>query len=357
MTSRTIIRLVIAGAVLLGCTAAASPDGTTDSERYAATFSIVAYDPETEEWGIAVASRVLAAGYDVSWAKAGVGAIATQAMVNIGYGTDGLILLEEGLSAEETLTKLLAEDEGREKRQVAIIDAAGNVIAFTGDSTLDWSGHKTGEYYSVQGNILVGEEVLTEMAKAYEESEGPLARRLVNALIAGDEAGGDSRGKQSSGILVVRDKGGYQGKFDRLVDIRVDDHDEPVWELARIYDLWEPTYVVARYFDSGGEKEMEYALGTMERMLAEKPDDPEAHNALAWEMASRKLYPERALEIAIRANELAPDDPNIMDTLAEAYWAAGDYTSAVDWEKKALEMDPDNDFFNEQLKKFEEAGE
>ncbi len=357
MLSRTNIISIIAGTALFFGAATPSPADAPIPERYAATFSIVAYDPDTGEWGVAVASRVLAAGYDVSWAKAGVGAIATQAMVNIGYGTDGLVLLEEGLSAEETLEKLLAEDEGREDRQVAIIDADGNVVAFTGTSTLDWSGHKIGEHYSVQGNILVGEEVLTAMAEAYEGTDGPLARRLVNALIAGDEAGGDSRGKQSSGILVVREKGGYQGKFDRMVDIRVDDHEEPVRELARIYDLWEPTYVVARYFDSGGAKEMEYALGIMERIVEEKPDDAEAHNSLAWELASRKLYPERALEIALRANELAPEDANIMDTLAEAHYAAGDYASAIVWEEKALSFDPDNQFFIEQLEKFREAGE
>lgn len=317
-----------------------------------ATFSIVAYDPGTEEWGVAVASRVLAVGYIVPWAEAGVGAVATQALADVDYGVEGLKLLEAGYSAEEVLQTLLEKDEGRDERQVAIVDGEGNVFAFTGESTLEWSGHIMGEYFSVQGNILVGEEVLEEMAKAFQDSSGPLGRRLIEALKAGDDAGGDSRGKQSAAILVVKEGGGYQGKFDRLVNIRVDDHSEPVRELERIYHLWEYNFMVERYLDSGLAGDHENVLMLVERILQEKVDDAEVHNALAWALATREVFPEEALEIAKRAHSLAPDDPNIMDTLAEAYYASGDYRSAIVWEEKALEMDPDNEFFKEQLEKF-----
>jgi tetratricopeptide (TPR) repeat protein len=207
----------------------------------------------------------------------------------------------------------------------------------------------------VQGNILVGEEVLTEMERAYVETEGPLARRLVEALKAGEAAGGDKRGKESAALLVVRAAGGYQGKTDRLVDIRVADHAEPVAELERIYDLWELRFVFERYIESGGEKEQEYALAIMDRVVVEQPEDPAALNDFAWSLATRKLRPDRAVELARRAHELAPDDANVMDTVAEAYYAAGDYAAAIEWEREALAREPDNAFFREQLAKFEAA--
>ena len=320
-----------------------------------ATFSIVAYDPETGEWGVGVASRVLAVGYIVPWAKAGVGAIATQALANLDYGVEGLKLLESGMNAKDTLDTLLEKDPDRKQRQVAIIDGAGNVAVFTGSQTIAWSGHITGKHYSIQGNILVGEDVLKMMERAFLETKGPLARRIVNALIAGESAGGDSRGKESSAILVVKEGGGYQGKTDRLVDIRVDDNPEPVKELERIYNLWEANFIIEAYLNSKGEKENEYAISIIDRILAEKPDNAEVYNSLAWALATRKLYPERALEIALKAQELSPNDPNIMDTLAESYYANGEYKKAVEWEKKALKKSPDSEFFKKQLEKFKSA--
>ncbi len=235
------------------------------------------------------------------------------------------------------------------------MDAAGDVAAFTGEDTLAWSGHIAGDGYSVQGNILVGEEVLKKMERAYLNSPGPLARRFVEALKAGEAAGGDKRGKQSAALLVVRAGGGYQGKTDRLVDIRVDDHLEPVAELERIYKLWEFNFLVERYLELGGEREAAYALAIMDRVAAEGAADAATLNDFAWALATRKLYPARALELALRAYELAPDDANVMDTVAEAYYAAGENEKAVAWEKEALAQDPGNAFFAEQLKKFEEA--
>lgn len=321
----------------------------------AGTFSIVAYDAEAREWGIAVASKVLAAGYIVPWAKAGVGAIATQAYANLDYGVEGLELLAEGLSAEEALERLREEDPEAGRRQVAIVDAAGDVAAFTGEDTLAWSGHIAGDGYSVQGNILAGEEVLKEMERAYLNSPGPLARRLVEALKAGDAAGGDKRGKESAALLVVREGGGYQGKTDRFVDVRVDDHAEPVAELERIYGLWEEKFLVYKYLESGGERDVAYALPIMDRVLAENPENADYYNDFAWYLAATKREPAKALNLALCARELAPDDANVMDTVAEAYYAAGEYANAVEWEKKALGADPTNKSFAEQLKKFEEA--
>jgi uncharacterized Ntn-hydrolase superfamily protein len=320
-----------------------------------ATFSIVAYDAETGEWGVAVASKVLAVGYIVPWARAGVGAVATQAMVNVSFGPDGVALLEEDYSAEDAVEELLSADEGRGERQLGIVDGTGIPAAFTGAETLEWSGHIIGDHYTVQGNILTGESVLAEMERAYLETDGPLARRLVEALKAGEAAGGDSRGKESAALLVVKEGGGYQGVDDRLVDIRVDDHAEPVAELARIYDMWEVHFVLPIYLDSDGAKEREYVYRIVERAIGDESDDADLHNAMAWELATRKMYPERTVEIALTATELVPEDANIMDTVAEAYYAAGEYEKAIEWEKKALAIEPNSAFFNEQLKKFEKA--
>jgi uncharacterized Ntn-hydrolase superfamily protein len=330
---------------------ASSPAAGTST----ATFSIVAYDPETQEWGVAVASRVLAVGYIVPWAEAGVGAIATQSLADVGYGVQGLELLEDGLTAQEVLDILLAKDPDRENRQVAIVDKDGNVANFTGTSCLAWAGNISGKYYSIQGNILAGENVVQEMEKAFLSTEGPLARRLLSALIAGDNAGGDSRGKQSSALLVVKEHGGYQGKFDRLVDIKVDDNLEPVKELERIYNLWEYNFIVEAYLDAKGDAEKEYALQIIDRVLSEQVENAEVYNSMAWALASRKLYPERAVEIAQKSLALSPEDANIMDTLAEAYYANGDFEKAVEWEKKALAKNPDNEYFQKQIEKFEQA--
>jgi uncharacterized Ntn-hydrolase superfamily protein len=199
-----------------------------------ATFSIVAHDPERKEWGIGVASRFLAVGAVVPWAKAEVGAVATQSFANTTYGTRGLELLAQGKSAEEVVKLLTEEDNQRDLRQVGIIDAKGNAASFTGKKCMAWAGGKSGKHYTCQGNILAGEAVVDGMAKAFEQTKGPLAWRIMAALEAAEKAGGDKRGKQSAAILVVRPRGGYGGFNDRYVDFRVDDHTEPIPELARL---------------------------------------------------------------------------------------------------------------------------
>lgn len=202
-----------------------------------ATFSIVAFDPNTKELGIAVQSRVVSVGSIVPWAKAGVGAIATQASANTNYGPDGLKLLEQGLDPNEVIKKLIADDSQAPSRQVGIVDAKGKVATYTGEKCLSWAGGRTGKYYTVQGNILTGQDVVDGMANAFEKAEGELGARLITALEAGQAAGGDKRGRQAAALLVVREGWGYAGYNDRYRDIRVDDHTEPIKELRRIYEI------------------------------------------------------------------------------------------------------------------------
>ena len=200
------------------------------------TFSIVAYSPDEKSWGVAVASKFLAAAALVSWAQAGAGAVATQSFAKVGFGPDGLSLLSQEKSATETLAALLANDPSREQRQVGIVDAQGQVAAHTGSNCHDYAGHKVGQYFCVQGNILKGSEVLDAMATAYQSGTGELADRLVSALRAGESAGGDKRGKQSAGVLVVKLNGGYGGDNDRYIDLRVDDDEQPVKKLRQLLD-------------------------------------------------------------------------------------------------------------------------
>lgn len=210
---------------------------TINKEQLVATFSIVAANPETGEVGVAVQSKFLAVGSVVPWAKANVGAVATQSWANTAFGPEGLALLEKGLSPEEVIDKLIADDPGRSLRQVAVINAEGEASAFTGHECYDWAGHKIGKHHSCQGNILVSEETVNEMSRAFETSDGPLAERLLKAITAAQQAGGDSRGKQSAAVYVVQESAGYGGYNDVKVDLRVDDHPEPIEELQRLYEL------------------------------------------------------------------------------------------------------------------------
>ncbi|MBC9732131.1 DUF1028 domain-containing protein [Nocardioides marmotae] len=203
------------------------------------TFSIVARSADGESWGVAVASKFLAVGAVVPAAVAEVGAIATQADANVAYKGIALSHLDEGATAQVALDRLLEEDDGRADRQVGIVDVDGNAATHTGEACLDWAGGATGEGYAVQGNVLTGPEVVEAMQRAFEGSDpaAPLARRLLAALAAGDEAGGDKRGRQSAALLVVSEGAGYAGGDDIAVDLRVDDHAAPVTELARLLDL------------------------------------------------------------------------------------------------------------------------
>lgn len=209
------------------------------SKDYVNTFSIVGFDPETGELGVAVASKFLSVGSIVPWAKAGVGAVATQSWANPFYGIRGLELLEEGKSAEQTMQILIDEDENKEVRQAGFVDAKGNSATFSGTECYSWAGGIAGPNFACQGNILTGENVVQAMADTFNNSAGDLANRLIAALKAGESAGGDSRGKQSAALLIVKENGGYGGVTDRYIDLRVDDHHEPVDELIRILKLHE----------------------------------------------------------------------------------------------------------------------
>jgi uncharacterized Ntn-hydrolase superfamily protein len=203
-----------------------------------ATYSLVACDRERGEWGVGVQSKFLAVGSLVSWAEAEVGAIATQAFANPTYGPDGLALLREGASAEETVERLTQADEGRDERQLGVVDAHGGSASFTGGGCFAWAGGRTGRDYAAQGNILVSEATVDALAEIFEATPGrPLAERLIAALAAAQEAGGDRRGQQSAALLVVKKGGGYAGMSDVLIDLRVDDHPTPIGELERLYRL------------------------------------------------------------------------------------------------------------------------
>jgi uncharacterized Ntn-hydrolase superfamily protein len=204
-----------------------------------ATFSIVAYDPGREEWGVAVQSKFLACAAVVSWARAGAGAVATQSYANVRYGLDGLDLMAGGKSAVETIESLTAADDQRALRQVGMVDKSGRAASFTGEGCYDWAGHLVGDGFACQGNILIPGTV-EAMAKAFETSRhgsGELADWLVAALAAGQDAGGDSRGRQAAGVLVVRENGGYGGDNDRYLDLRVDDHPEPIDKLSELVTM------------------------------------------------------------------------------------------------------------------------
>lgn len=215
-----------------------------------ATFSIVGFDPTRREWGVAVASRFLAVGAYVPFARAEAGAIATQALANLAYGSEGLDLLAAGKSAAEVVATLTAADPGRDERQVGIVDARGGAATYTGSACMNWAGGITGPGYAAQGNILSGPEVIDAMGRAFESDTGELGQRLYAALVAGDSAGGDRRGRQGAALKVVRAAGGYGGFNDVVLDLRVDDHPTPVAELGRLMSLH------ALYFGStaAGEK-------------------------------------------------------------------------------------------------------
>ena len=198
------------------------------------TFSIVAHSPDEEAWGVAVASKFPAVGAVVPWARAGVGAVATQAHTKVTFGVDGLALMQSGLSARAALQQLLSGAEPNNRRQVALVDAQGQAAAHSGADAAEWAGHHCFDGFTVQGNLLSGEAVIEAMAAEYLRAPGELADRLVAALKAGEDAGGDRRGKQSAAILVVRENGGYNNDNDRYIDLRVDDALDPVRDLAAL---------------------------------------------------------------------------------------------------------------------------
>jgi uncharacterized Ntn-hydrolase superfamily protein len=248
------------------------------------TFSIVAIDPQNGDMGVAVASRYFSVGSVVPWAMAEVGAAATQANVNVGYGPLAIDLLRQGMTAPEVLKKLLADDKfpGKDGRQVAIVDAKGNIAAYTGPNAPTWAGDRQGKTWSAQGNILVGAQVPENMGKAFEATQGELAEKLFAALKAGDAAGGDSRGRQSASILVVRKLGGRNTNNDRYIYINVDDNPDPFAELRRLLDLNLAYNYGDQTFKAIDAGNMEKARAAAQKAVAYAPNSFGSHMRLAF---------------------------------------------------------------------------
>lgn len=244
------------------------------------TFSIVGFDPETKELGVAVASKFLSVGAVVPFAKAGVGAIATQSWANLDYGKHGLELLEKGMAPEQVLEKILQNDDSIALRQVGMVDGKGKSITFTGADCYNWAGGVAGENFAVQGNILVDEQTVEAMKSTFLQAQGSLAERLLAALLAGDVAGGDSRGKQSAALLIVKENGSYGVYNDKYIDLRVDDHGDPVRELVRLlkmhrlyFEVTSSEDVVAVEGELASElQNLLYENGHLERELTDRED-------------------------------------------------------------------------------------
>jgi uncharacterized Ntn-hydrolase superfamily protein len=273
-------RLLLCVLLLLVATAAATPQSLPP----VSTFSIVAIDSQTGDMGVAVASRYFSVGSVVPWALADVGAVATQANVNVGYGPQAIDLLRQGMTAPEVLKKLLADDKfpGKDGRQIAIVDAKGNVAAYTGPNAPKWAGDRQGKTWSAQGNILVGAQVPENMGKAFEATPGELAEKLFAALKAGDAAGGDSRGRQSASMLVVRKLGGRNTNNDRYVYINVDDNPDPFTELRRLLDLNLAYNYGDQTFKAIDAGNMEKARAAAQKAVSYSPNSFGSHLRLAF---------------------------------------------------------------------------
>jgi len=278
---------------------------TAREKPIASTFSIVARDPATGELGVAVASRYFAVGSVVPWAEAGVGAVATQSFVNPAFGPRGLDLLAKGMTSEETLKALLANDDDPNGRQVGIVSANGDSVTYSGPKCNPWAGGRHGPNYAIQGNILTGEAVVVAMEESFLATKGTLASRLYAALAAGDSKGGDSRGRQSAALIVVKKGAGAGGYYDRAIDIRVDDNPDPFRELGRLLKLAETNYLWNT----------------------------------AWTAFERKQFP-IALDAQEHAALLAPENAELLYDLAVIRLANGHRGEALDALTKALAINP-----------------
>lgn len=275
------------------------------SNKNISTFSIVARDSVTGELGVAVASRFFGVGVVVPWAKAGVGAVATQSYANTTFGWRGLDLLEKGFTPDEIVQLLIKEDSGREQRQFGIVSHTGESASYTGEQCLAWAGGRNGPEYAIQGNILAGEAVVTAMESTFLQTDGTLAERLYAALLAGEKNGGDARGKQSAALLVVKKNAGYGGFTDREIDIRVDDHAEPFKELGRLLNL-------AQIFYNWNE---------------------------AWTLYTQGKYSNALLHMEYTGSS-DPDNPDVLYDLAVIRLAAGKRDASIEALKKAIILNP-----------------
>lgn len=273
--------LIFIGMILVESSLVMGQDISRLPSPQIATFSIVGRDPVTNELGVAVASRFFAVGSVVPWAEANVGAVATQSFANTSFGWRGLELLRFGLDPEEAINLLLRTDDNPEKRQVGIVSASGKSATYTGSECISWAGGRNALNYAIQGNILTGESVVTSMEKAFLETTGTLAERLYAALVAGDREGGDSRGKQSAALIIVKEGAGYGGYTDLAIDIRVDDHPEPFQELGRLLQIAQVNYAWNEGWTLFTQKQYQQALPAIERAATLAPDNAEVLYDLA----------------------------------------------------------------------------
>jgi len=292
-------------ASLILCLSIVSAADDPPNDQPVATFSIVGFDPETGELGVAVASKFFAVGNVVPWARAGVGAVATQSYANTSFGWRGLDLMEQGVTPQEAVDILIRLDDNPTRRQLGMVSADGQSATYTGDDCLAWAGGRHGPYYAIQGNILTGEAVVEDMEKTFLNTTGTLAHRLYAALVAGDKKGGDSRGRQSAAMLVVKKGAGYGGYTDRAIDIRVDDNPDPFKELGRILQIAEMNYSWNEAWTLFTEKKFHEALPPMERAATLAPD----YADVLYDLAVIRLaagYEAQALDALNRALKLNP---------------------------------------------------
>ncbi len=327
------------------------------------TFSIVAYDSVTQELGVAVQSRAFSVGMAVPWAEAGVGGIATQASTNESFGPMGLAMLRSGKPAPEVMRTLLAADSGSAHRQLGIVDARGRSANFTGKLCSDWAGGLTGPGYAIQGNILAGEAVVQGMQRAFLETQGELAERLLAALVAAQAAGGDRRGMESAALVVVRPSDQYPEYRTRYVDLRVEDHKDPINELIRVYRILEGQRLAeahiryAEAYEKAGRADLarverDRVAESMAHALARKDVDASTLNGLAWICATNSVHLTEALQAAERASALEPKSTEILDTLAEVHYRSGNVAKAIEVESRALSYSPNDQYLKDQINRF-----
>ncbi|MGE5178313.1 MAG: DUF1028 domain-containing protein [Bacteroidota bacterium] len=358
---RRVAPLALALAAALAAFAAGP--ASVDARVVTGTFSIVACDTVTQELGVAVQSKYFSVGTTVPWAEAGVGAVATQANVNPSLGPQALALLRSGMSAPEVVRALAAADSGWDGRQFGIVDASGRSATWTGKRCMDWAGGETGPAFSCQGNILAGPAVVQGMARAFRETKGELAERMIAALEAAQAAGGDKRGQQSAAIIVVRPSPDHPELRERYIDLRVEDSKTPIKELRRVWQIDQGFHLAnahllyAAQFEKEGKPELarmerDRVGETLQRALARGERDASILNGLAWACASNGIFLEDAVKAAQRAVDVEPRNVDILDTLAEAHFRLGHRDKAIEVETQAARIDSKSQYLKDQIVRF-----
>jgi uncharacterized Ntn-hydrolase superfamily protein len=352
------LALALAAPLALGVPASAEPPF--------GTFSIIGFDSLTGEIGVAVQSRALNVGQAVPWARAGVGAVATQALTNLSHGPRGLALLAAGKSAPDALRALVDSDSGSAHRQLGVMDARGRCATWTGKECLDWAGGvcEPGAFVA-QGNILAGEAVVSAMARAFRTTRGELAERLLAALDSAQAAGGDKRGKQSSAILVVRPSSSHPEYEERYVSLHVEDHPDPIVELRRVFRMHQGSDLLDAHFNyleeaqAAGDlriAEVETArIGAIVGAALAEDRDAGTLNGLAWACATHDVLLDEAVRLARRAVALDSTNVDILDTLAEALFRNGEAAEAIAVETRAAAIDPKSDYLKNQIARFKKG--